>query len=305
VTRLLAVTGSSGAAMLPRTLAGVTRWFFAPVPLARVAIFRLIAYLFIPVDVFVTTRWVAAHAGVPTEYYQPLLIGEWLPLPTPTTVVVDVVKWLLIGSALLAATGRAPRVWGTTTFLLYFEWMVIAMSYGKVDHDRYAFLVALAVLPTVGLAHWRDHRRSEAAGFAVTAIFIAVMLTYFLAAWAKIRFGGWDWVDGSTLTRAVLRRGTDLSRWTLEVPGLLHVSQYLMIGFELLSPLMLLARRDWTRIALVIFLLGFHLMVFAGVMIIFLPHVVAILSILPWERLKPRAATTGRRPSIAAPSASP
>ncbi|MDQ3506144.1 MAG: hypothetical protein M3446_10665, partial [Actinomycetota bacterium] len=64
-----------------------------------------------------------------------------------------------------------------------------------------------------------------------------------------------------------------------------HVSQYLMIGFELLSPLMLLVRRDRARIALVIFLLGFHLMVFAGVRIIFLPHVVAILSIIPWERL--------------------
>jgi len=264
----------------------VTGWFFAPVALARVAVFRLIAYLFIPIDVFVTTRWVAAHAGVPTEYYQPLLIGEWLRLPTPSTAVVDVVKWLLIGSALLAATGRAPRIWGTTTFLLYFEWMVIAMSYGKVDHDRYAFLVALAVLPTVGIAQWRDQRRSEAAGFAVAVIFLAIMLTYFLAAWAKIRFGGWDWVNGSTLTRAVLRRGTDLSMWTLDVPGLLHVSQYLMIGFELLSPLMLLARRDRARIALVIFLLGFHLMVFAGVRIIFLPHVVAILFLLPWERLR-------------------
>jgi len=228
---------------------GLIGWLFAPVPLARIAVFRLIAYLFIPLDVFLTTRWVAAHAGVPTEYYQPLLIGEWPPLPTPTTTVVEVVKWLLVGSALLAASGRAPRIWGTTTFLLYLEWMVIAMSYGKVDHDRYAFLVALAVLPTVGVAHWRDQRRSEAAGFAVTAIFVAVMLTYFLASWAKIRFGGWDWVNGSTLTRAVLRRGTDLSTWTLDVPGLLHVSQYLMIGFELLSPLMLLARRDRTRIA--------------------------------------------------------
>ncbi len=285
MTQLRAEEGSSGPAQPRRTVAGMG-WFFAPVPLARVAIFRIIAYLFIPIDVFVTTRWVAAHAGVPPEYYQPLLIGEWLPLPTPTTAVVDAVKWLLIGSALLAATGRAPRVWGTTTFLLYFEWMVIAMSYGKVDHDRYAYLVALAVLPTVGIAHWRDQRRSEAAGFAVTAIFIAVMLTYFLAAWAKIRFGGWDWVNGSTLTRAVLRRGTDLSMWTLEVPGLLHISQYLMIGFELLSPLMLLARRDRTRIALVIFLLGFHLMVFAGVRIIFLPHCVAILCLLPWERLR-------------------
>ncbi len=263
-------------------------WFFAPVPLARIAIFRLIAYLFIPIDVFVTTRWVAAHAAVPTEYYQPLLIADWLPLPTPTTAVVELVKWLLMGSAILAATGKAPRLWGTTTFLLYFEWMVIAMSYGKVDHDRYAFLVALAVLPTVGVARWRDHRRSEAAGFAVAVIFIAVMLTYFLAAWAKVRFGGWDWVNGSTLTRAVLRRGTDLSLWTLDVPELLHVSQYLMIGFELLSPLMLLVQRDRSRILLVLFLLGFHLMVFAGVRIIFLPHVVAILVLLPWERLTAR-----------------
>jgi len=298
VTLLRTGRGSSGQATLSRTVAGVTGWLFAPVPLARVALFRVIVYLFIPIDVFVTTRWVAAHAGVPTEYYQPLLIGEWLPLPTPTTAVVDVVKWLLIGSALLAATGRAPRVWGTTTFLLYFEWMVIAMSYGKVDHDRYAFLVALAVLPTVGIAHWRDQRRSEAAGFAVTAIFIAVMLTYFLAAWAKIRFGGWDWVNGSTLTRAVLRRGTDLSMWTLEVPGLLHVSQYLMIGFELLSPLMLLARRERTRIALVIFLLGFHLMVFTGVRIIFLPHCVAILCLLPWERLRRVRPTAESTPGV-------
>ncbi|MDQ3735342.1 MAG: MFS transporter permease [Actinomycetota bacterium] len=263
-------------------------WLFAPVALARIGIFRLIAYLFIPIDVFVTTRWVAAHAAVPTEYYQPLLIAEWLPMPTPTAAVVNTVKWLLVASALLAATGRAPRIWGTTTFLLYFEWMVIAMSYGKVDHDRYAFLVALAVLPTVGVARWRDNRRSEAAGFAVAVIFVAVMLTYFLAAWAKIRFGGWDWVNGSTLTRAVLRRGTDLSMWTLDVPGLLLVSQYLMIGFELFSPLMLLIRRDRPRILLVAFLLGFHLMVFAGVRIIFLPHVVAILAILPWERLAAR-----------------
>ena len=298
MTLLRTGRGSSGQATLSRTVAGVTGWLFAPVPLARVALFRVIVYLFIPIDVFVTTRWVAAHAGVPSEYYQPLLIGEWLPLPTPTTAVVDVVKWLLTGSALLAATGRAPRVWGTTTFLLYFEWMVIAMSYGKVDHDRYAFLVALAVLPTVGIAHWRDQRRSEAAGFAVTAIFIAVMLTYFLAAWAKIRFGGWDWVNGSTLTRAVLRRGTDLSMWTLEVPGLLHVSQYLMIGFELLSPLMLLARRERTRIALVIFLLGFHLMVFTGVRIIFLPHCVAILCLLPWERLRRVRPTAESTPGV-------
>jgi hypothetical protein len=264
------------------------RFWFRPVPLARIAVFRTIAYLFIPIDVFLTTAWIRAHADVPTEWYAPLLIGRLLPLPTPTHTVVIVVQWALVLAALAAAGGRAPRLLGTAVFLLYGEWMVIAMSYGKVDHDRIAFLVALAVLPTIGRARFRDRRLSEAAGWAMAAVFVTVMLTYFLAAWAKIRFGGWDWPTGATLTRAVLRRGTPLSDWTLEVPLLLTAMQWVMIGLELAAPLMLLVRSDRARIALVLFLLGFHVMVFAGVTIIFLPHCVAILSILPWERLTAR-----------------
>ncbi|MBJ7452758.1 MAG: MFS transporter permease [Blastococcus sp.] len=269
------------------------RWWFTPVPLARIAVFRVIAYLFIPVDVFLTTAWVRAHADVPTEWYAPLLIGRVLHLPTPTHTLVLVVQWALVLAAVAAATGRAPRLLGTAVFLLYLEWMVIAMSYGKVDHDRIAFLVALAVLPTIGVARFRDRRRSEAAGWAMAAVLVAVMLTYFLAAWAKIRFGGWDWPTGSTLTRAVLRRGTPLSDWTLEVPWLLTASQWAMIVLELAAPLMLFVRSDRARVGLVLFLIGFHLMVFAGVTIIFLPHCIAILSILPWERLTDRFARQG------------
>jgi hypothetical protein len=266
------------------------RWWFSPVPLARIAVVRVIAYLFIPVDVFLTTVWVRAHADVPTEWYAPLLIGRVLHLPTPTHTLVLVVQWALVLAAVAAATGRAPRLLGTAVFLLYLEWMVIAMSYGKVDHDRIAFLVLLAVLPTIGCARWRDRRRSEAAGWAMAAVLVAVMLTYFLAAWAKIRFGGWDWPTGSTLTRAVLRRGTSLSDWTLEVPWLLTAAQWAMITLELAAPLMLFVRSDRARVGLVLFLLGFHLMVFAGVTIIFLPHCIAILSVLPWERLTDRFA---------------
>jgi hypothetical protein len=283
-------TSAETAAAIP----GTPNWWFRPVPLARIAIFRVIAYLFIPIDVFVTTSWVRAHADVPTEWYAPLLIGRILHLPTPTHTVVLVVQWALVVAAVLAATGRAPRLLGTAVFLLYAEWMVIAMSYGKVDHDRIAFLVALAVLPTIGIARFRDRRSSEAAGFAMAAVLVAVMLTYFLAAWAKVRFGGWDWPTGATLTRAVVRRGTDLSDWTLDVPYLLPAAQWVMIGFEFCAPLMLLVRSDRARIGLVLFLLGFHLMVYAGVGIIFLPHCVAILSILPWERLS----TSRRRTSV-------
>ena len=269
----------------PSRVEAGTGWWFRPVPLARIAVVRTIAYLFIPVDVFLTTAWVRAHADVPTEWYQPLTVGELLPLPTPTSTVVHVVQWALVIAALAAATGRAPRLLGSVVFLLYFEWMVIAMSYGKVDHDRVAYLVLLAVLPTIGLARWRDRRSSQAAGWAMAAVFVAVMLTYFLAAWAKIRFGGWDWHTGSTLVRAVLRRGTPLSDWTLDFPVLLTALQWVMIALETAAPLMLLVRSDRARVILVALLIGFHLMVFAGVTIIFLPHCVAILSILPWERL--------------------
>jgi hypothetical protein len=57
-------------------------------------------------------------------------------------------------------------------------------------------------------------------------------------------------------------------------------------------------------VALVVFLLGFHMMVYAGVTIIFLPHCVAILSILPWERVPELRARLQRRPG-AAPSIAP
>ncbi|MGY1813474.1 MFS transporter permease [Blastococcus sp. SYSU D00820] len=268
-----------------RGLGAVAGWWFRPVPLTRIAVMRTLAYLFIWVDVWLTTAWVKAHADVPTEWYAPLTIGKVLNLPTPTSTVVHVVQWALLVTAALAATGRAPRVLGTAVFLLYFEWMIIAMSYGKVDHDRIAFLVLLAVLPTVGAARWRDRRRSEAAGFAMAAVLVAVMLTYFLAAWAKVRFGGWDWPTGATLARAVIRRGTPLSEWMLEFPWLLVTMQWVMIILEALAPLMLLVWRDRARVALVVFLIGFHLMVYAGVTIVFLPHCVAILSILPWERV--------------------
>jgi hypothetical protein len=275
---------------------GLLGWWMRPVPLARIAAIRVIAYLFIPVDVFLTTAWVKAHADVPTDWYQPLTIGQVLPLPTPTSTVVHVVQWALVVAAVAAATGRAPRLLGTAVFILYFEWMVIAMSYGKVDHDRIAYLVLLAVLPTIGVARWRDRRRSEAAGFAMAAVFVAVTLTYFLAAWAKVRFGGWDWPTGATLARAVLRRGTPLSNWMLDFPWLLVAMQWVMITLEALAPLMLLVWRDRARVALVVFLLGFHVMVFAGVTIIFLPHCVAILSILPWERLPELRTRLQRRP---------
>ena len=266
------------------------RWLYAPAPLARVAVLRVVVLLFVPVDVLLTTTWVRGHAQVPGELYVPLRLGRLLPLPTPGPWV-EVLQVVLVAAALLAALlaarDRLPRLAGWVVAGLYLEWMVVAMSYGKVDHDRFAFLVALFVLPSVGRAGLRSRERSEAAGWALSMIAVAVVATYVLAAVAKLRFGGLDWVDGATLTRAILRRSTPLSEPLLDLPAVLHAAQYGIMAMELLvAPLLLVRWRDERRTwALAIGFLGFHLMTFAMITIIFLPHCVALLALLPLERL--------------------
>lgn len=262
------------------------RWFTEPVPKGRVAAFRTAVYLFVVADLVYFTRWVKGHGDVPSELYQPLWIGRLLPLPVPTPGLVTAIYWVLLVAGLLAATGRFPRLLGWVVCGLYFEWMIIAMSYGKVDHDRIAFLVALAVLPTLGRARHGDRTLTEAGGWALRLVQIAVVATYFLAAWAKLRYAGVDWLTGTTLTRAVLRRGTWFSSWTVDVPGLLVLGQFLIVGFELASPIVFFVRPRW-RYGIVGFFYGFHLMTHLSLTIAFWPHLAAMLCFLPLERLRP------------------
>jgi hypothetical protein len=268
----------------------VTGWLLSPLPVARVAVLRVVAYLFVPVDVLLTTTWVRGHGSVPGELYVPLRIGRLLPLPTPGPWV-EVFQVVLVAAALVAALAavrdRLPRLTGWLVALLYLEWMVVAMSYGKVDHDRFAFLVLLFVLPSVGRAALRSPDRSEAAGWALRVVALAVVATYVLAAVAKLRFGGLEWPEGATLTRAVLRRSTPLSEPLLDLPWVLHAAQYGILVLELVvAPLLLVRWRDERRTWwLALGFLGFHVMTFSMITIIFLPHCVALLALLPLERL--------------------
>ncbi|WP_412540430.1 MFS transporter permease [Longispora sp. K20-0274] len=258
-------------------------WLCAPVPLGRIAVFRTLVYLFVVADLVYFTPWVRAHATVPAELYRPLLVARVLHLPAPTPALVHAVFWALLGAALVAATGRWPRALGWTVFVLYAEWMLVAMSYGKVDHDRLGLLVALAALPTVGRARFGSAEPSAAGGWALRVTQLAVVATYFLAAWAKLRFGGIGWLTGATMTRAVLRRGTWLGGLLAGVPGLLTVSQFGIVAFELASPAVFLVRERVRYLVVAGFYL-FHALVFATVTIAFAPHLVAMASFLPVER---------------------
>jgi hypothetical protein len=273
------------------------RWWFEPLPVARVAWLRTFIYGFVFVDVLLTTSWVARHGAVSTALYEPLFVGRVLPFLEPTRIVVMFSATVLLGAAGIGATGRLPRLAGSVVAASYFIWMVIAFSYGKVDHDRFAFLVALCVLPTVGRAHWRDLEASEAAGWAIRSIQVAVVLAYFLAAFAKFRFGGLNWATGATLARALVRKGNWISQQLFDMPGLLRATQFGIIAFELASPLLLVRGRIGSSFLTLAVL--FHVVTFLTISIIFLPHVVCLLAFLPLERLGRAPALSFRRASVA------
>ncbi len=276
-------------------------FWFGEQPLRRIAWLRTIVYLFIPVDVLLTTPWVASHGALAQSLYQPLLVGRILPLPTPTHTGVHLIEVALLLASLVAATNRAPRLAGTIVAVLYLEWMVIAFSYGKVDHDRFAFLVALAVLPTVGRARWRDTGSSDAAGWALRCIQVGVVATYFLSTYAKWRYGGIGWLNSATLVTAILRKGTPLGRLLLHVPWLLVISQWGIVTMELSSVGILFVRSNRVRYLWVLFFIGFHVATMLTISIIFLPHIVAALSFLPVEALALLPALVRRRAGALSP----
>lgn len=262
------------------------RWLFEPVPLARLAAFRTLVYLFVVYDVLGRSDPVWGKAQVAADLYRPLLVARLLPFPEPTPWLVAGTGWTLVVLAAVAAALRRPRAIGFAVFVLYFQWMLLAMSYGKVDHDRLGILVALALLPTAGRAAHGERGRSEAAGWVFRMVQLAVVATYFLAAWAKLRYGGVGWLWGSTLSWAIQRRGTAFSTWLLAYPLALQSLQVLTVAFEAASPLIFVLP-DRARRRCVLLLYAFHGFTALALSITFAPHLVAMASFLRVERITP------------------
>ena len=282
--------------------------FFAPeLPLARVAWLRLVIYPFVWLDVLWIVTDPIPHGDVPPGLYRGLNVRSLLHLPVPSHDYVRVLLAVVLVSSAVAFTGRLPRVSGWVCAAGMLDWVSNAFAYSKVDHDHFALIVALFVLPSVGRAHLRDvDVRSQAAGWAIRMVQIAAVSVYFLSANAKMRFGGWGWANGATLTWALSRRPNGFGPWVATHPVLIHALQWGALLAEFSSPIVLWLRGRALYAAL-LFWAGFHLSTYVMLKIHFLPLVVCLLSFLPLERLPhpARLRRVGRarpRAASAAPS---
>ena len=285
-------------------VSALRRWWFRPEPLARVAVLRTIVYLYVPLDLWVRTAQVIPHAYGSPELYRPVAPLRLIHQPSPTPWFVQSLRVVIIVSALVAATGLFRRLSGWICAAAYIDWTCLAMSYGKVDHDHVGIIAALLVLPTVTGASWHSTDRSESAGWALRWVEICVVATYFLAAYAKVRFGGWHWVTGATLAWAVVRRGTAIADPLLHHPFVLLLAQWGLFIMEWCTPVLLFVRQRWRTVGALI-LLSFHVMTWLTITINFAPLMACLAVFLPLERLprfamNRRAARLSQQPQVPA-----
>lgn len=281
-------------------LSRLAAWFTPALPHSRLAVLRVVAYLFALLYVFRLNLLPVHHAHLPSELYQPLWVARLFPvIPRATPTVVLACRVLLVVGVATNLAGRLPRLSATVVALAYAQWLFMAGSYGKVDHDQLGFLLLLFALPTAGRLSLSDARPDPRAGWVLRMAQLGAVATYFLSVWAKLRFGGPGWVNSGTIARAVARRGTFLADAVAEIPHFLHVFQWVMVLGESLSPL-LLVRRWSTRLVVLAF--AFHAGTFAALTIGFWPHQVTLLAFLPLEAVlswRVVRAVRSRRPATA------
>ena len=160
-------------------------------------------------------------------------------LPPPSVPLTVSLYVVIMAGCLVGIMNRLPRLAGWVVAAAFTWWTAIGMSYGKVDHDHLALVVALWVLPTVGAVpgRWRSRAALRPGGLgAEVHPDRRRRSTYFLSALTKIRSGGWSiasWPDSAILTWAIIRRPHGLGQFLLPYPGLLRVMQWCSFTAEL------------------------------------------------------------------------
>jgi hypothetical protein len=291
---------SAGPAGLPFLLDRIVGWFMPVLPDARIAILRSVIYLFVVLDMHLFVRDPIPLSHQP-ELYSPLLLARIFHLPPPSVPLAYTLYLVLWIGCLVGAANRLPRVAGFVVAAAFTWWTAIGMSYGKVDHDHLALIVALWVLPSAGgiAGRWRSTTTSERSGWVLKCIQIAVIFTYFLSAVTKVRSGNWSitsWPNSAILMWAIIRRPHGLGQFLMPYPGLLHVMQWFAFLAESTS-LVVLWLRGRALLFAALFWMGFHVFTLVILYIHFAPTLVCWLAFAPLERFAPwlRRVKSGRR----------
>ncbi len=228
--------------------------------------------------------------------------------PLPAVVVVLAVIVTPIAAALMAV-GRVPRISGPVAAAGFLLITTYRNSWGQLHHTENLVALHLIVLALVPFVRRRDTT------WAMQAMAVLTVGTYFLAGVAKLRISGWAWLDGDVLRHQIAFDNArkevmgdpqaPLGGWILRQGWLLAPSAVMTMVVELGAPLALVSRRLaalWCGLVV-----AFHLSIVAFMAILFPYHLLGIglAPLLPVERLGATVSGWTRRSRTVSPTSRP
>lgn len=302
------------------------RWdayWFQPAPLMNLAVCRLVLVGF---QLWVLGRLgfaqeIVDHAQLPEALYRPLpifrlLTGFWE--GRPALPAVQVVYGLTLAAGWLALIGLRTR-WTLALFAFGSLWLrAFLYSFGELHHPHNVMTVALGLLalsPSGAALSWdalrqRWHRtlaarrfvprtetpRDPYAGWALRLIQWLVGLSYFSAAWCKLRHNGLSWLNGYTLQyylwQDALRWERPIGVWFAQQHELAVVLSWLTILVEvgfLFIPLL-----PWLKWLCLPAGVGLHTGIYLAMRAPFFQLIALYSAYLPWHRLQRRGVLAPR-----------
>lgn len=273
-------------------------WWSVPARPELLAIQRIAVGLYAVVFLLVRFPHITRVRDFADERFDPvgvvaLLVDRplpgWVVLAVPAVAVVAAVGVLLGWRYRLTAPVAALSVLWSLSYL--HSWGVVLHT----DNLLTLHLLVLAVLPAAD--GWSlDARRSPLSWdpapvyrWGLVLLGTVTALTYVVAAWAKIRNGGLDWLDGEVLRSHVasdnLRKdllGDPTSPIAGPLVGQAAIWAPMALGallLELAAPLAVVVRRFALPLAVAAWC--FHVAVL-GIMAILFPYQLLGIALLPW-----------------------
>lgn len=288
----------------------IDQWLLSVAPPQRLAALRIAAGGYAVVNTMVSFGEYARLADRPAVQFEPVGLATLLAGPVSPSVL-----WLLFATSVISGmafvAGARFRFSGPVFALCTLGWATYHASWGQMLHFEHVMSLHLLVLgfsPAADALSVDAGARSTAAGpsvrygWPVRLLAIITVVTYALAGVAKVRVGGWAWVDGSTLANHIAYSATrldllgeprpPLSTFVIGRDPLIRPLAIVSLGVELLAPLALLG--GWFRRVWVPSVLLFHLGTLTT-MFVFFPYNGLGFALLPLYRLEEVVGWLGRR----------
>ncbi len=292
-----------------------SRFWFTPIPAARLGLLRIWLFGFVVVDVLLRKEVSVAMGSTPRLFWHPVGATWFLDqvgVGPPSAGAIRLVQIALATTAAAAMIGYRYRLTAPIAALLYLYWQCLGQSWGEMKHARVTLVLGLLFLATVAAAQRRsiDAIRARArrarldttvvdrpspgelsvdGAWAVRAIQVGLAILYFLSGYSKLRSIGIQWAWGDTLKQALQDKAssgetTALGYWVLDHAWILVAFQVIALAWEVGFPLIFLRRFRYPVILVgLLFNIGLWITVrieFFGVLACF----AAFLPLDDWEQ---------------------